>query len=140
MRWFAQLAIWALVRIGWDFEGWAFRPSGSPQCGCRMVGRLMGGNPGAALLRVDFSPGSKRISLTRDVRQKSRMTLALTTSPQIPLGTTMPEMIDSDVRGPAFTIGPREIPSVSADVDGFGFRAGGGSDFWAGLEVLNRTQ
>jgi len=52
----------------------------------------------------------------------------------------MPEMIDGDVRGPAFTIGPREIPSVLADVDGFGFRASSGSESGADLEVLNRAQ
>lgn len=54
----------------------------------------------------------------------------------------MPEMINSNVRGSAsaFTVAPREISSMLADVDGFGFRASGGSDFWAGLEVLNRTQ
>ena len=52
----------------------------------------------------------------------------------------MPEVINVNVRGPAFTIGPREIPSMLADVDGFGFRASGGSEFWADLEALNRTQ
>lgn len=52
----------------------------------------------------------------------------------------MPEMIDGDVRSSAFTIGPREIPSVLADVDGFGFRASGGSESWADLEVLNRAR
>ena len=52
----------------------------------------------------------------------------------------MPEMIDGDVRGSALTIGPLEIPSVLADVDGFGFWAGGGSESWADLEVLDRAQ
>jgi hypothetical protein len=52
----------------------------------------------------------------------------------------MPEVIDGNVRGSAFTAGPPDISSMLADVDGFGFRASGGSDFWAGLEAVNRTQ
>ena len=56
------------------------------------------------------------------------------------LGTPVPEVIDGDVRGSAFTIRPPEISSMLADVHGFGFPASGGSDSRAGLEVLNRTQ
>ena len=52
----------------------------------------------------------------------------------------MPEVIDGNACGPAFAIGPREIPSMLADVDGFGFQAIGGSESWADLEVLNRPQ
>ena len=52
----------------------------------------------------------------------------------------MPEVIDGNACGPAFAIGPREIPSMLAEVDGFGFRTSSGSRFWADLEPLNRTQ
>ena len=52
----------------------------------------------------------------------------------------MPKVINDNACGPPFTIGPREIPSMLANVDGFGFRTSSGSLFWADLEALNRSQ
>jgi hypothetical protein len=70
----------------------------------------------------------------------SRAVVGRSSSPKRSLRTTMPEVIDGNVGGPAFTVGPLEVSSMLADVDGFGFRTSGGSEFWADLEALNRAQ
>jgi hypothetical protein len=52
----------------------------------------------------------------------------------------MPKVIHRNVGGPAFAIGPLEIPPMLTEVDRFRFRTGSGGELWTELEGLNGTE
>ena len=52
----------------------------------------------------------------------------------------MPEVIDGDVGGQSFAVGPSEIAMMPGDIDSLRFRARGSSKPWTDLDLPNNSE